>query len=161
MIRILVTLTMGLTLVSCTASSRDPASTEADELSTVSTPAVTPSTSGRSGDVERDFLRRPTLPSCGTIDLPNGSRADREDRDHVECFREGMVSTAGAELAVVNYTVEGDPIRTYYRAEPNAEGLLVFVDTTDDSFAGFPGWRARWCRGSITPVPGQIVSCVG
>lgn len=109
MIRILVTLTMGLTLVSCTASSRDPASTEADEFSTVSTPAVTPSTSGRSGDVERDFLRRPTLPSCGTIDLPNGSRADREDRDHVECFREGMVSTAGAELAVVNYTVEGAP----------------------------------------------------
>lgn len=160
-IRILVALTIGLTLVSCTASSSDPASTDADEPASVSTPTATPSTSGRSGAVERDFLRRPTLPSCGSIDLPNGTRANREDRARVECFREGMLSTAGAELAVVNYTVEGDPIRTYYRAEAKAQRLRVFVDTTDDSFAGFQGWRARWCRGSITPVPGRRVSCVG
>ena len=40
-------------------------------------------------------------------------------------------------------TVEGDPIKTYYRALPG-EGLEVFTDATADSF-GSEGWRHVRC----------------
>jgi hypothetical protein len=83
---------------------------------------------------------RKTLPSCGSttaaVDgtVPPASTA---------CFDAALGSDRGAELRVVSYTQEGDPIVSYYRALPGG-GAEVLIDNTQDNF-GTQGWGRRTC----------------
>ena len=52
-----------------------------------------------------------------------------------------------AELSVRAYTVEGDPVDTYYRTVPDGRGIELFVDSTQDSF-GSGRWEHAVCPGA-------------
>jgi hypothetical protein len=88
-----------------------------------------------------EFRDRAALPSCGdTRTTWKGGVPAAE----ALCFDRALRSgTTGAELRVVSFTVEGDPIRTYFRALPGG-GAEVFVDTSADAY-GTGGWGHRRC----------------
>lgn len=66
----------------------------------------------------------------------------------VECLTNAS-RTVGAELLVVTRTVEGDPIRRYYRNEPNGYGYTVFTDSSSDAFGSQRDWRVNECDGLV------------
>jgi len=91
-------------------------------------------------EVQWQFMQRDPLPSCGGYDLGLGSITDAGAG--WDCLREAA-DGEGAELEITVSTVEGDPIRHYYRVTP--DGLMeVYVDTTDDGF-GPQGWTFESC----------------
>jgi hypothetical protein len=105
-----------------------------------------PATSAERSRVEQAFDEREPLKSCGTLDLQLDrptSRARGEQK--VRCLIDAR-EARGAELLVVSYTEEGDPVRSYYRVEPGVPGAKVFVDGTDDSF-GMMRWYTKQCEG--------------
>lgn len=87
-----------------------------------------------------EFRDRATLPSCGSVEeAVDGSLPP----DAIACFDAALGGTRGAELRVVSYSVEGDPIFSYYRALTGG-GVEVLIDNTDDDY-GSGGWLRRSC----------------
>ncbi|MBB4855463.1 hypothetical protein HNP40_002865 [Mycobacteroides chelonae] len=87
------------------------------------------------------FTQRASLPSCGTHrhfreDLPAAQR---------DCMNNARASGRGGELTVVQPTIEGHPITTYYRVFSPDQRLEVFVDASTDRY-GSSGWSHFFCR---------------
>ncbi|TQJ32365.1 hypothetical protein [Microbacterium sp. SLBN-146] len=83
------------------------------------------------------FLERFDIPSCGHERLGQGQEIPDTA---VECLADP--GTDGAELIVTAPTTEGDPIVTYYRADPDGS-VEIWVDMTQDSYGG--GWSHLRC----------------
>ncbi|MFD6197456.1 hypothetical protein ACFWE3_12200 [Mycobacteriaceae bacterium NPDC060252] len=86
------------------------------------------------------FTQRAALPNCGTHkhfreELPAAQR---------DCMNNGRSSGLGGELTVVQPTIEGDPITTYYRVFSPDQRVEVFVDSSTDRF-GNSGWSHFFC----------------
>ncbi|ABS03750.1 hypothetical protein Krad_2269 [Kineococcus radiotolerans SRS30216 = ATCC BAA-149] len=113
-------------------TSTSPAATTPEQSATVETPA--------SEGAPAAFRERFALPQCAPITVDQG-RVDPAALQ--DCLLSSDAQREGAEVLVTSNTVEGDPIKTYYRALPG-EGLEVFTDATADSF-GSEGWRHVRC----------------
>jgi len=87
-----------------------------------------------------EFRNRATLPYCGSVEeATDGSLPPAA----VACFDAALGGNRGAELRIVSYTAEGDPIFSYYRALTGG-GVEVLIDGTDDDY-GTGGWSWRSC----------------
>ncbi len=100
------------------------------------------------------FTDRTPLPSCGSyaFGLKDGPVPDAQ-RD---CMNVAKTSGRGAELKLVESTIEGDPVITYYRVFSPQQRVEVFVDYSGDQFSNF-GWRHFFCWAAptdYTPNPG-------
>ena len=118
-------------------------------------PALFATGCGLFGDpVQEQWESRDKYPSCGDVELAQGKQVEEQATKEIECLRQALAAGEGAELKVSYPTVEGDPIREYYRLTP--EGALeVYTDSTDDSFSDRK-WSSTEC---YTPkwLPG--ISC--
>jgi hypothetical protein len=85
-----------------------------------------------------EFKNREPLTTCGDVELSQGEGVPDSA---FACLNDAFGS--GAELAVVQPTVEGDPVVTFYRVGPNIRGMDVFTDFTLDSFGS--GWSVQHC----------------
>ncbi len=90
------------------------------------------------------------LPSCGTVDLGPGTGASEVPADRAACLFDAPAERVGAELEVVSYTTEGDPIPVYYRHHPGVGGLEVMEDHTADAY-GSGGWVVSLCSEATSP----------
>lgn len=61
---------------------------------------------------------------CGWMDDPAA----------MDCFKEAVDAGRGAELFSRNTTVEGDPIYSILRSDPDG-GVVEFIDSSQDQFA--------------------------
>ncbi len=86
------------------------------------------------------FLTREDLASCGEV---NRDMTGEVPGDGTACLAAAETSGTGAELKVTDYTVEGDPIFTYYRVVPERSGMEVFIDSRDGY--GKKGWTHLSC----------------
>lgn len=89
------------------------------------------------------FRDRTALPSCGDVEVepaPIGLKAPARE---AACFNAAIGQPQGAELRVVEFTTEGDPVANYYRALPGG-GVEIFIDSIRDSFGG-RAWGQRLC----------------
>ncbi len=99
--------------------------------------------------VERDpaaFRDRAALPSCGSATGEAGDAGPPPAA--AACLDAALRGARGAELRVVAFTTEGDPVTSYYRALPGG-GVEVLVDSTQDEF-GTGGWSRRSCRAPVS-----------
>lgn len=117
-------------------------------------PASTDGPQRANASIHQQWAKRPTLPSCGEVDLrmiesyearrPTvGERAKR-------CLRAALSSGRGAELVVRYATVEGDPITEYRRISPHG-GSEVYTDSTQDTF-GSQAWVYGSCPKPTTAL---------
>lgn len=90
------------------------------------------------------------LPSCGTVDLGPGTGASEVPADRAACLFDAASERVGAELEVISYTTEGDPIPIYYRHHPGVGGLEVMEDQTADSY-GSGDWVISLCPEATSP----------
>jgi hypothetical protein len=90
------------------------------------------------------------LPSCGSVDLGPGTGASQVPADRAACLFDAAAVRLGAELEVVSYTTEGDPVPVYYRHHPGVSGLEVMEDQTADSY-GSGGWTVSLCPEATGP----------
>lgn len=88
-------------------------------------------------DAFRDGLHRT---SCGDITLGQGEQIPPVA---VECI-DATIGLSDAELAVLSPTTEGDPIVTFYRTVPPADGIEIYTDATRDNF-GPKTWTHQSC----------------
>lgn len=96
------------------------------------------------GSIERKWLSREPLPSCGSVDLAQGERLEVAAEEELACMVRALAAGEGAELALSRYTIEGGQIREYYRAIPDG-ALEIFVDSTRDAFSSRQ-WRVTRCE---------------
>jgi len=87
------------------------------------------------------FTDRPSLRSCGEIELGQGEQIPD---DAIQCMR---TATEGAELVVTSPTTEGDPVTTYYRVGPDIDGMDLIVDAREDAW-GSGEWEQSTCPGT-------------
>lgn len=92
------------------------------------------------------FTDRPPVPKCGTVVYDGAGVLDGIERDAERCLRSAADTNFAAELEVVRFTVEGDPIRTYIRSLVDRPGVEVFIDTTHTGDDG-GRWRQLQCGG--------------
>ena len=104
--------------------------------------------------VRRRWEDRVALPSCGSVVRAQGETLRRDAADDVACLRRGLESGNGAELEVERPTIEGDPIRTYYRVTSTGR-TEAYTDGTQDSF-GTGEWSFVDCA---NPASVLQVSC--
>ena len=117
----------------------------------------TASTTGKSGRIEQRFLKRDPLESCGTLKVGVSGGASRKAEAQVGCLQRANRSDNGAELQVVTFSEEGDPIYYYYyRATPETYGYEVFVDSTADRFGGYRRWERYQCDGMSLAKSGRV-----
>ena len=90
------------------------------------------------------FVDRSRLPGCGTIVFDGAGVLSSDEEDAERCFRGADVDGFPAELEVVHFTVEGDPIRTYLRSLEGEPGVEVFIDSTESEGGR---WRHLRCAG--------------
>ena len=88
------------------------------------------------GDPPAAFTDRRPVPKCGTVVYDGSGVLDGVERDAERCLRAATVTGDRAELEVVRFTVDGDPIRTYLRAREDLAGIEVFIDTTGTEGGG-------------------------
>jgi hypothetical protein len=93
-----------------------------------------------SATAPRAFRERPVLASCGEFGVDR--MADAADPRTIPCLIRPSGDT-GAELTTVAWTPEGDPVVTYYRSVPGAEGIETFVDWTRDAYGPEPWTHER------------------
>ncbi|MER5686162.1 hypothetical protein [Streptomyces sp. NPDC002205] len=74
---------------------------------------------------------RTEFSSCGKVSLAQGEEMQKQAVREIVCLRRALESGQSAELKVTYPTVEGDPIREYYRLTPQGR-LEVYTDSTDD-----------------------------
>lgn len=110
---------------------------------------------GLIGDpIQDEWESRDKYPSCGEVQLDQGDRLAVRGRQEIDCLRKALDAGQGAEMSVSSLTIEGDPIREYYRLTP-AGVLEVYVDSTDDQFSD-QKWSMDDCH---TPKWLPEVSC--
>ncbi|MFF3352409.1 hypothetical protein ACFYWN_07110 [Streptomyces sp. NPDC002917] len=76
---------------------------------------------------------RTEFSSCGKVSLAQGEEIQKQAVPEIVCLRRALKSGESAELKVTYPTVEGDPIREYYRLTPQGR-LEVYTDSTDDRY---------------------------
>jgi hypothetical protein len=110
-------------------------------------------------EVPDAFLDRTPLPSCGAILQGLGDTWTPAATSHPEvgCLARAVREGAAAELVARYTTVEGGRVVYYYRSEPGRPGLEVFVDASDDAFAGRP-WEHALCPHA---VPDDLLEHLG
>ncbi|MFI8306853.1 hypothetical protein ACIF80_26130 [Streptomyces sp. NPDC085927] len=74
---------------------------------------------------------RAEFSSCGEVSLAQGEEMQKQTGREIVCLRRALKSGESAELKATYPTVEGDPIREYYRLTPHGR-LEVYTDSTDD-----------------------------
>lgn len=87
------------------------------------------------------YRDRAALPDCGSLETALDGTVPVTAA--TACFDEAVGGPQGAELLVVAYTDEGDPVRRTHRALPGG-GVVVLTDATDDAF-GPGGWSRQTC----------------
>jgi hypothetical protein len=100
------------------------------------------------------FDSRAPLPSCGRIDARTFEGVGKPEA--LRCFRRARVTGRRAELVTVRYTVEGDPITSYWRNL--GRRVEVWHDNTKDDF-GPRDWTHYLC--SSVRIVGSHVEGVG
>lgn len=99
------------------------------------------------------FVARTSLPSCGSYTF--GFRDHAVPAAQRDCMNSARTRGTGAELKIVESTIEGDPITTYYRVFSPDQKVEVFVDYSTDRFGNF-GWSHFFCWAApidYTPNP--------
>ncbi|MGW4825222.1 hypothetical protein ACWEP4_41600 [Streptomyces sp. NPDC004227] len=90
---------------------------------------------GMLGDpVKERWASRTEFSSCGEVSLDQREEIKQTAVREIACLRGALKSGESAELKVTHPTVEGDPIREYYRLTPQGR-LEVYTDSTDDHFS--------------------------
>lgn len=137
--RAAVTALLALALTSCaTPAPEIPAPGAPSAATPTSTPPSPAGSLRPAGPEDRiTFLERFDIPSCGHERLGQGQELPATA---VECLADPGAD--GAELIVTAPTTEGDPIVTYYRAEPGGS-VEIWVDMTQDAYGG--GWSHLRC----------------
>ncbi|MFE0345894.1 hypothetical protein [Streptomyces griseoluteus] len=97
---------------------------------------------------------RTEFSSCGEVRLAQGEEMQKQAVREIACLRRALKSGEGAELKVASPTVEGDPIREYYRLTPHAT-LEVYTDSTGDHYSD-KKWSFAEC---YTPEWLAEISC--
>ncbi|WP_443295584.1 hypothetical protein [Streptomyces sp. GDS52] len=110
---------------------------------------------GMLGDPVKDHWEsRTEFSSCGEVSLAQGEEIQKQAVREIVCLRRALKSGESAELKVTHPTVEGDPIREYYRLTPQG-GLEVYTDSTDDRYSDRK-WSFAECH---TPEWLAEISC--
>jgi hypothetical protein len=86
----------------------------------------------------------PETPSCGEW-VNRNEEASADQRRKNRCFLDAFEEGREAELYVTFHTVEGDPIREYFRVVGPGQ-VEAFIDSTDDEF-GTQEWTHYICEG--------------
>ncbi|MGC4917325.1 hypothetical protein [Streptomyces albogriseolus] len=97
---------------------------------------------------------RTEYPSCGEVGLAQGEEIQKQAAREIDCLRRALKSGESAELKITYPTVEGDPIREYYRLTPQGR-LEVYTDSTDDPYSD-QKWSFAEC---YTPEWLAEISC--
>ncbi|MEU1924206.1 hypothetical protein AB0H23_26660 [Streptomyces albogriseolus] len=97
---------------------------------------------------------RTEYPSCGEVGLAQGEEIQKQAAREIDCLRRALKSGESAELKITYPTVEGDPIREYYRLTPQGR-LEVYTDSTDDRYSD-QKWSFAEC---YTPEWLAEISC--
>ncbi|MGW9023730.1 hypothetical protein ACWGQ5_05725 [Streptomyces sp. NPDC055722] len=104
-------------------------------LVAVATTSLLAAGCGMSGDpVKERWASRAEFSSCGEVSLDQGEEIKKKAVREITCLRRALKSGDSAELKVTYPTVEGDPIREYYRLTPQGR-LEVYTDSTDDRYS--------------------------
>ncbi|GAA1359252.1 hypothetical protein [Catellatospora chokoriensis] len=110
---------------------------------------------GLFGDPVKDqWTSRTELASCGEVSLGQGEQMQQKAVQEIACLQRALKDGESAELKVTHPTVEGDPLRTYYRVLPQGR-LEVYTDSTDDRYSD-RNWSFAECY-SPEWLPG--ISC--
>jgi hypothetical protein len=87
------------------------------------------------------FADRPVLPDCGRADQYVG-QADAVG-PAVDCFDAALSAGGTAELLVVGYGIDSDPVFLYHRALPGG-GMETFLDHRRDHYRS-SDWQRFVC----------------
>lgn len=104
--------------------------------------------------VKERWESRTEFSSCGEVSLDQGEEMQKQAVREIVCLQRALKSGEGAELKVTHPTVEGDPIREYYRLTPQGR-LEVYTDSTDDHYSD-QKWSFAEC---YTPEWLAEISC--
>jgi hypothetical protein len=107
-----------------------------------------------SDPIEERWKRRAEFRSCGEVSLDPLESLETDGQKEVACMRRAREMRKGAELKVTFRTVEGDPVREYYRVTPQGK-LEIYTDATDDHFSG-KDWDFVECD---APTPLAKLEC--
>ena len=119
--------------------------TVTDSATATSEPA--PPSQAQPDSIAQRFAEREPYPSCGEATAGFEDDWDSVGRDEWRCLVDALEEGRSAELMFTFPTVEGDPIREFYRITRDGQ-LEYFSDNTDDAFRG-KDWYYRAC----TPGP--------
>ncbi|MEU3553700.1 hypothetical protein [Streptomyces fragilis] len=89
------------------------------------------------------FEARDPYRSCGDVTLAQGQELGSRAKREIGCLRRAHDRDEGAELKVTALTVEGDPVREYYRVTPHG-ALEIYTDSTDDPWSD-GRWSSSGC----------------
>jgi len=103
--------------------------------------------------VHQRWVDRSRLDSCGDVVLEPGVALRRAGGSELSCLRKAFRSGSGAELAVHQFTTEGDPVISYVRVVPDGS-VEVYVDSTRDAF-GSGRWSYSTCAGLASAFDGH------
>ncbi|MFE2095066.1 hypothetical protein [Streptomyces sp. NPDC059460] len=81
--------------------------------------------------VKERWESRTEFSSCGEVSLDQGEEMQKQAAREIVCLQRALKNGESAELKATYPTVEGDPIREYYRLTPQGR-LEVYTDSTDD-----------------------------
>ena len=97
---------------------------------------------------------------CGSITLTQNS-SGRIPASMLSCFVRASHDNQTARLSVVEFTTEGDPIRTSYTSDPGGK-VTVVVDSRQDRYAGIGNHLTVQLCDHPTPDKGRLLlsSCV-
>ncbi|BAX96116.1 hypothetical protein MSTE_00781 [Mycobacteroides stephanolepidis] len=93
------------------------------------------------------FTDRTPLPSCGSYTFGFNSHAVPATQK--DCMNVARASGRGGELKIVESTIEGDPVTTYYRVFSPQQQVEIFIDYSGDQFSNF-GWSHFFCWAAST-----------
>ncbi|WP_236737528.1 hypothetical protein [Mycobacteroides franklinii] len=96
------------------------------------------------------FTDRTPLSSCGSYTF--GFKDHAVPAAQRDCMNVARTSGRGAELKLVESTIEGDPVTTYYRVFSRRQKVEVFIDYSGDQFSNF-GWSHFFCWAAPTDYP--------
>ncbi|MFJ5834835.1 hypothetical protein [Streptomyces sp. NPDC093089] len=84
--------------------------------------------------VKERWKSRTEFSSCGEVRLEQGEEMQKQAAREIFCLQQALKKGESAELKATYPTVEGDPIREYYRLTPQGR-LEVYTDSTDDHYS--------------------------
>ena len=107
--------------------------------------------------VQEEWESRDAYPSCGHLDLEQGEDVEDAGAAEIDCMRDARAAGEGAELAVTYPTIEGDPIHTYYRLNPDGF-VVLYEDSTDDPNGAEEWTRVECYEPEWLPEPPNVIS---